>query len=198
MTTADLERTNLPDHVADANTPSLVDQIDAGLIVADEHRAALAEAGDLDALAYGLHDLREIRKRLDMLISLTDGDVSKLVLERPKGETVTVEGLGALETKRRSTRTRWDSERLFGLLVDRICDTAVVDPHTGERKGDPATAARIADLLREHLAAAVPLTASMVWRVGGLKAAGLDPAQFREQEHGPYTTRIINDAGVSR
>lgn len=190
MTSTDLVGTPLPDHAANAATsPSLADLIDAAVDHADRQRAALAEAGDLEGLAHGLHAIREVQRKLSMLISQTDGDVSRLVLER-KGP-VTIEGLGSLETHRRSTRTRWDSERLFGLLVDRICDEGFVDPHTGEMVGDPATARRIATGLRERLAAAVPLTASMGWRVGGLRAAGIDPNQFREQEHGPYTTRII-------
>lgn len=188
----DLDRTTLPVPSAHADTaPSLADLIDAAIDHADRQRAELAEQGDLEGLAHGLHALREINRKLTILISQTDGDVSALVLARPKGETVTIDGLGSLETHRRSTRTRWDSERLFGLLVDRICDEGFVDPHTGELVGDPATARRIADGLRERLAAAVPLTASMGWRVGGLKAAGLDPNEFREQEHGPYTTRVI-------
>lgn len=190
MTSTDLVGTPLPDHAANAATsPSLADLIDAAIDHADHQRAALAEAGDLEGLAHGLHAIREVQRKLSVLISQTDGDVSRLVLER-KGP-VTIEGLGSLETHRRSTRTRWDSERLFGLLVDRICDEGFVDPHTGEMVGDPATARRIADGLRERLAAAVPLTASMGWRVGGLKAAGIDPNDFREQEHGPYTTRIL-------
>ena len=192
MTTTDLDRIGLPDHAANADTaPSLADLIDAAIDHADRQRATLAEEGDLEGLAHGLHAIREVQRKLAVLISQTDGDVSRLVLARPKGETVTIEGLGSLETHRRSTRTRWDSERLFGLLVDRICDEGFVDPHTGEMVGDPATARRIATGLRERLAAAVPLTASMGWRVGGLKAAGIDPSQFREQEHGPYTTRIL-------
>lgn len=188
----DLDLLNLPDHAANADqSPSLADLIDAAIDHADRQRAELAEQGDLEGLAYGLHAIREVQRKLAMLISQTDGDVSRLVLERPKGETVVIDGLGSLETKRRSTRTKWESERLFGLLVDRICDEGFVDPHTGEMVGDPATAKRIADGLRERLAAAVPLTASMGWRVGGLKAAGIDPNDFREQEHGPYTTRIL-------
>ena len=190
MTSTDLVGTPLPDHAANAATnPSLADLIDAAIDHADHQRATLAEEGDLEGLAHGLHAIREVQRKLSVLISQTDGDVSRLVLER-KGP-VTIEGLGSLETHRRSTRTHWDSERLFGLLVDRICDEGFVDPHTGEMVGDPATARRIATGLRERLAAAVPLTASMGWRVGGLKAAGIDPNQFREQEHGPYTTRII-------
>lgn len=195
----DLDHIALPDHAANADSsPSLADLIDAAIDHADRQRAELAEEGDLEGLAHGLHAIREVQRKLAMLISQTDGDVSRLVLERPKGEAVVIDGLGALETKRKSTRTRWESDRLFGLLVDRICDEGFVDPHTGEMVGDPATAKRIAEGLRERLAAAIPLTPSMSWRVGGLKAAGIEANQFREQEHGPYSTRIITPEGVSR
>lgn len=195
----DLDLTTLPDHAANADqSPSLADLIDAAIDHADRQRAELAEQGDLEALAHGLHAIREVQRKLAMLISQTDGDVSRLVLAQPKGEPVIIEGLGALETKRRSTKTRWESDRLFGLLVDRICDEGFVDPHTGEMVGDPATAKRIAEGLRERLAAAIPLTPSMSWRVGGLKAAGIEANDWREQERGPFTTRIITSEGVSR
>lgn len=195
----DLDRTTLPTHAANADlSPSLADLIDAAIDHADHQRAELAEAGDLEGLAHGLHAIREVQRKLAMLISQTDGDVSRLVLDRPKGETVTIDGLGALEVKRRSTRTKWESDRLFGLLVDRICDEGFVDPHTGEMVGDPATAKRIAEGLRERLAAAIPLTPSMSWRVGGLKAAGIDANDWRETERGPWTTNIITSEGVSR
>lgn len=191
MSTTDLDhRSPLPDHAAHADVapPTMVDLIDAAITSADHQRAELAEAGDLDALAHGLHAARQIRQRLGLLIDLIDADVSRLNLARPRGELAIIDGLGTLETKRRSTRTRWDSDLLFGVLIDHICGAAL-DPDTGERIGDR---------LRDALAAALPLTASMGWRVGGLKAAGIDPDQYREREHGPHTTRIINSEGVSR
>ncbi len=194
MTTTDLERTPLPDHAAHADTtPGMVDLIDAAITAADRQRAELAEAGDLDALAHGLHAAREIAGRLRILIDLIDADVSTLNRNRPdteQGATI-IDGLGALETKRRSTRQVWESERLFGVLIDRITDKAVVDMNTGEMVGDPTTANTIASLLREYLAPALPITPSMGWRIGGLKKAGIDPEDWRERELGTWTTRII-------
>lgn len=197
MTTTDLAVTPLPEHSASADlTPSLADRLSAALVHADDVRRTLVEAGDLDALARGLAEIRRMRGELAIFESVLDGDVSALNLARPResGPTV-VDGLGALETRRRSAKQRWDSEALFGRLVDRICDEGFVDPHTGERIGDPATADRIAAGLRERLAAAVPLTPSMGWRIGGLVAAGIDPSEYRERELGAWSTRIVSPDG---
>lgn len=181
-----LDALNLPD----AEQVTLADVIDAAIDHADRQRADLAEQGDLESLAWGLTAIREMQRKLSMLERQTDGDVARLVRSH-EDRQVFVDGLGTLEVHRRSTKVRWESERLFGLLVDGIADEAVVDTETGEKRGDPATAGRIADLLRERLAACLPLTASMGWRVGGLKAAGVDPDTYREREIGPDTVRIV-------
>lgn len=193
MTTFDLDRTTLPAQAASADPPpSLTDLLDMAIIHADTQRTELAQAGDLDALAVGLHNIREVQRKLAILASQIDADVSRLNLARPREDgPLTIDGLGTLETKRRSAKKRWDSEALFGRLVDRICDEGFVDPHTGERVGDPATAARIAQGLRDRLAKAVPLTPSMGWRIGGLRDNGIDPDDYCEREVGAWSTRII-------
>ena len=193
MSTLDLDRTPLPTQAAHADPkPGLADLIDAAITAADTTRAELADAGDLDALAVGLWNVREMQRKLAILASQIDGDVSRLVLDRPRTDgPVTIDGLGTLETRRRSTKKRWDSEALFGRLVDRICDEAFVDPHTGERIGDAGTADRIRTSLRERLAKAVPLTPSMGWRIGGLRENGIEPEDYCDTEIGAYSTRII-------
>lgn len=188
--------TPLPTQAAPADlAPSLADRLSDALTHADTIRRTLVEAGDLDALAHGLADIRRMRSELAIFESVLDGDVSTLNL----GATgpVVIDGLGALETRRRSSKVKWDSEALFGRLVDRICDEAFVDPHTGEAIGDPATADRIRASLRDRLAKAVPLTPSMGWRIGGLKEAGIDADEYRTRELGAYSTRIIGPSGAA-
>lgn len=172
---------------------SMVELLDSAIEEADRRRADLAEQGDLDGLAHGLVQVRELQRKLSMLESQTDGDVSRL--NRHAGNRSEVPGLGTLETNRRSTRTRWDSELLFGRLVATIGALATIDDN-GEIVGDTATADRAVALLREHLAPCLPLTASCGWRTTGLKAAGIDPNQYREQEPGPDHTRIIGADGI--
>lgn len=187
--TTALDRTPLPDQAASAVEVTLADGLSDALTRADQERQALVEAGDLDGLAHGLAQIRHMRTMLAIFESVLDGDVSRLNLGND-GTTV-IDGLGALETRRKSSRTRWESEDLFGRLVDRICDEAFADPHTGEVIGDPATADRIRTSLRERLAKAIPLTPSMGWRIGGLKEAGISPDDYRTRELGAHTTRII-------
>lgn len=195
MTATDLDTIQLPTEAAYADQTDIVALLDRAIVAADERRAELAEAGDLDALAHGLVAIRDLSSKLRILIGQIDGDVSRLNNERGR-DPYTIDGLGTLETKRKSARTRWDSELLFGRLVDRICAEGFVDPHTGQMIGDSATAERIGNLLRDRLAAAVPLTPSMGWRIGGLKAAGIDPEDYREREMGDYTTRVITPDGA--
>lgn len=190
----ELERVST--HPANVEPTTLAELIDAAITHADTQRAELAEVGDLEGLAHGLHAIREVRQKLDLLISQTDADVSRL--NRETGGNAEIPGLGMLETKRRSTKQRWKSDRLYGRLVDSLVSQAVVDPDTGEIVGDERTAARMALLLRERLASCLPLTPSMQWRIGGLKDAGIDPDDWRTRERGNWTTHIINSKGISR
>ncbi len=184
-----------PTHQTEPDTGTLAAWIDNALVNADRQRAELAEAGDLDGLAHGLADLRLAASRLSTFVRLVDGDVSKL--NRDRGNNSEIPGLGVLDTRAGTVRTRWESDRLYGRLVDAIAAIAMCDTDTGELTGDPDTAQRMADLLRSTLAACLPITPSMGWRIGGLKAAGIDPNQYRDQERGPDTTRIITpDQGL--
>lgn len=186
MVRVSLQPLNLPE----SEQVTLADVIDAAIDHADRQREALAEHGDLESLAWGLTAIREMQRKLSMLERQTDGDVARLVRDHADRSPF-IDGLGTLEVHRRSTKVRWESERLFGLLIDAIADEAIVDTETGEMVGDPTTARAITALLRERLAACLPLTASMGWRVGGLKAAGVDPETYREREIGPDTVRIV-------
>ena len=192
MTSSDLERINTP---AERDTPAtLADVIDAAIQQADTQRCDLAEAGDLESLAWGLSQIRDVQRKLGILAGLIDADVSRL--NQQEGNRIAIDGLGVLETKRRSTKTTWDSEALYGRLIDAIAANAVLDTETGQITGDRDTAQRMTMLLREHLTACLPLTASMGWRITGLKAAGIDPDTYREREFGPMTTRILGDGIV--
>lgn len=190
--TTDLTTTrHLPEQAA---PPTLADVLDAALVMADDQRKALVETGDLTNLAHGLHQLRDITRKVSMLERQTDGDVARLV--RTEGKRAEIPGLGTVEVHRRSTKTKWESDRIYGRLVDAIANLATIDPDTGEVIGDADTAERMAHLLREILAPCLPLTASMGWRVGGLKEAGIDPNTYREQEYGPDTARITTPDGL--
>lgn len=187
---------NLPDnlHEIEQHQPNtLVDVIDQALVHADQQRAALVKAGDRDNLAWGLKQLRDVQSTLSMLERQVDGDLAQMIEDDRRHE---VDGLGVLEVHRRSVRQKWDSERLFGYLIQRIEDAATIDPETGEVVGDMATAETVTNLVRDILGPCIPLTASMGWRTTGLKQAGVDPNRYREREPGPLTVRIQTSEGT--
>lgn len=186
-----IESYDLPDR-ARAN---VADVIDAAIDKADRDLDTLLADGDHEAIAHGLADLRDMQRKLSMLERRADGGLAKILRDRGEKRTE-IDDLGILEVHRRSQRVRWESERLFGLLVDRLRSQALApDPVTGE-VGDDRTASLMVNLMRDVLAPCLPLTASTGWRIGGLKAAGVDPEQYREREIGPDTVRIIEPDGV--
>lgn len=145
------------------------------LMDADDMRAELAEQGDWLALAYGLASFKKMKAELDVLIRGIEDDCAAHL----PSKKVVVEGLGVLE--RRSTTTRkWDSEGLLRYMV-----RDVLDPdHTGEISYD-----RIWELV-EALQKALPLTASLGWRVTALKELNMPVDTFSETSYGRQTITI--------
>ena len=171
---------NLPAPVAvpALNGANVLDVLRAGIADMDGIRQELADAGDLDSLAHGLHALRRLKRDLAMLESAVEADVAKL-MPQP-----TVEFDGFVAQRRRGTdRKAWQSEQ----LLDQVLLRAAHDPETGEVIDDPYLLRdRVSELVRMTL----PVVPSTGWRVTGLKALGLDPEDWCESSPGRTSVQL--------
>lgn len=171
---------NLPAPVAvpALNGTNVLDVLRAGIADMDGIRQELADAGDLDSLAHGLHALRRLKRDLAMLESAVEADVAKLMPEP------TVEFDGFVAQRRRGTdRKAWASEELLGQVLLR----AAHDPETGEVIADPY---ELRDRIAEHVRMTLPIVPSTGWRVTGLKALGLSPDEWCESSPGRTSVQL--------
>jgi hypothetical protein len=146
------------------------------LLDADDIRAELAEQGDWLALAHGLDSFKRMKAELDILIRGIEDDCVRHLPHKK----VVVEGFGTLE-RRSTTSRKWDSEGLLRYMV-----RDVLDPdRTGEIDYD-----RIWTLV-EALQKALPLTASLGWRVTALKELNMPVDSFSETSYGRQTITIL-------
>jgi hypothetical protein len=154
---------------------AVLQAFDQVLMLADQQRAKLADAGDWQSLAYGLAAFRDFKANLDTLMRAIEDDVAAHLPEKK----VVVDNFGTIE-RRSATSRRWDSE---GLLQYMVRD--VLDPdHTGEVNYD-----RMWDLI-EALKKALPFTASLGWRVTALKDLNMPVDLFSETTYGRQTITI--------
>lgn len=174
------------------NTPAPVDPdpkedlirwLRAAMLHVDERRIELAEAGDFEALAFGLVALKALLDDLKILTrSIEDNIVGLLPAKR-----VEVDGLGVLERKRGNARKAWDSEELLGRVI-----RLAVDP---DGTGELPPAGEVLERLRSTLAAVVPFTGSLGWRVTALRELGLDPDEWCHTEPGRLGLQITDNRG---
>lgn len=141
---------------------------------AEQIEAALADLDeqDADALAETLLYVRTTRKAW--------ADAEAIV----EGRLGLVAGVGqhdGYKVRQASERVSWDHDQVRRLVVARALDERKVDPDTGEIE-------READAVARAIWACVPGSPS--WRVGGLKALGLDPSELRERTPGRLTVEI--------
>ena len=93
------------------------------------------------------------------------------VAKAPKEVTYT--GVGVVEIKRSAKRTSWQHDELWAVVVARALDERVADPETGEWDREADVVARV---LRD--------CATPSWKVTGLRAHGVDPSEFCDEEWG--------------
>lgn len=154
------------------------------------------DPGVLAALVLGLEEMqREVHawvheaKQLLVPHVREHGIDGVLDLSTEAGATVVVRGS--------ASRKNWDSDRLFTLIVQRALEALAadgatiqaVDPDTGEVTEvlDPD---RVAVAVAYHLHECLPVTPSVGWRVTALRARGLDPATFCDEEWKPPTVTV--------
>jgi hypothetical protein len=160
--------TNLPAKVAGLDRPSPFKPLDEMLLRLADEADALAEAGNLATLGFGLHDLRRFRKALTDLEHHIEGHVTKLM----SSNTVNFGDELVLERHGGAKRTKWDSEELLRHLIG-----DAVNPDTGER---------VFDTLLDTL----PIRPSTSWRTTGLKAHGVRVDDWCEKEPGRTTVQV--------
>lgn len=164
-----------------ARVNEFVERSDGGLrgaiLHADTLRQELAERGDYTQLLYAMQGLRAIKADLDTLLREVENDVARLLPEKK----MAIDDIGQVERKTTINR-KWES----GNLLVALLKATLVDPETGELS--PQTLARVEAVLKE----ALPLTASLGWRVTGLQALGINPDDYCDKTFGRQTISIIN------
>lgn len=142
-----------------------------------EEADALAEAGHLDLLAYGLADLRKVRRAMSDLESHVEGLCDGL-MDRDR---VNLDDDVVVERRFGKDRRNWQSEELFRHLFG----DQLVDARTGENVTD-------------DIVAVLPLTGSLQWRTRALKDRGVDPDEWAATKPGRTSVNVYrNEQGES-
>lgn len=166
----------------DATPPpavAFVDQIRHLVMVGDVERRKLAEAGDVEGLAWGLVRLKQVRQLLSDLLTEVEADVFALMPEKKR----TVIGVGTLEKRTGSARKKWESTDLVKHLI-----RLALDPdQTGEIPSSPVEAV---DQVVSVLTECAPFTPSMQWRATALRDRGVDPDDWCEVSPGRQSVQI--------
>lgn len=145
-----------------------------------EEAAGFYATDDVVGLAALLAAVRHTRATL----AFVESEVETLLAKAMPSATLAVEGVGVLERRGGTKRRNWDHPRLASLLAARVGDRRF-DPGTGEELARPP-AVLAQDVADEFLACA----GVSYWKAGALKARGLDPAAFCEEEAGRATVGI--------
>lgn len=161
---------------------TLVDALRLALAKADDQRQALADAGDIANLAYGLTQLKVLADDLRTLLRDVEANVADLM----DAKLVELPEVGiTLERKRGTDRRSWDSMALLQEVIRRS-----VDP---DGTGELPPVGEVIQRLHDGVSACVPVTGSLGWRVGALRAIGLDPDEWCETS--PGRTSVIVRGG---
>lgn len=142
--------------------------------------------GDVEELA-GLHVA--VRSDLARLRTIADDLEARLAEVMPK--VLELPGLPVLERRAGKDRRAWQSDELLTRVV-----RLSLDPEgTGEFPTDPMVAV---DLVVTGVKACAPITPSMQWRVGALRALDLDPDEWCETKPGRTSVQIHASSEVTR
>ncbi len=142
----------------------------AALMAYDDDRAALAEAGDVDALAWGMARLRDLRLSFAALLDAVEQDVARLMPDRLHD----VEGLGILERRKAKKRTEWDHRGVAKAVLEQAWEA-----------GDINSPTDVVDLL-------LKVAGVGYWKVTELRPRGIDSADFCREEPGRTTVMVHN------
>lgn len=156
----------------DSATLTLMGVLDA----IDSQRMTLAMLGEYGSIAYGLQHLKEIKRQLDAIIQVAEKNIYDMMHDKEEF----IPGVGIV-TKSMGSSKKWDSEDLFDSIVARCM--------AGEFSLESV------DKLLATLKDCLPLTSSLSWRSGSLKAHGINPSRYCETTYTRPTIRIQKDGG---
>jgi hypothetical protein len=158
--------------------------IEAAMTALDE----LVDAGDYEAIAWNLLDLKATKRLLDDLTRETERWLAEIAPW--SGGTLEVDGLPMLERKQGADRKRWRWDELRPILRRRVLDPEGTGEFDQER-------AALVDEVMDLMFDVAPLTGSTGPRVTPLKpilaAAGRDLDEFCEAQPGRVSV-VIHEA----
>lgn len=155
-----------------------VDHLRRALAQVDDQRKALAEAGDIEALAHGWNQIRPLLADLKSVTEAIEADLAALMPTK----TVEIPGVGVLERRKGQDRKAWDWPELLPLLI-----RMYVDPDgTGEMPGP----AEVIDRMRELIVDVIGVTPSKSPKVRPLREMGIDPDEFCESKPGRVSVQL--------
>ena len=111
---------------------------------------------------------------------IVEGEWERALIDATDERAFTVEGVGNVQVRRGSTRSKWDHDGLTRTLTARALDERQLDPMTGEY--EPAWEA-VTRVMRE-------CAGISYWKVTALRAHGVDPSEFCEKEPGSLKVTI--------
>lgn len=146
---------------------TLYDKVsEAGHLLADGDREVEA-VENFDDAVLTLLALRDVKRVVAEVFDRLETHALSLM----GAKRVEVPGVGLVESKRRTKRTKWDHDDVFRTLTARLADEEVLfldeDDHPLPRT---QVVANVVDRLREALTPS--------WKVTGLAALGLDSDEF--------------------
>jgi hypothetical protein len=136
-------------------------------------------AGDVEQLAVMFVWLSRSSRRLKHCTQAVEERLAEVM----ESKTLELEGLPVLERRNSTLRKRWESDA----LLDRVVRYALDPEGDGSLPMTPFEAvSRVVASVKD----AIPVTPSLGWRVGALRAIGLDPDEWCETEPGPTKVQI--------
>jgi hypothetical protein len=128
-----------------------------------------------DELAVLLVALRDARGALADFAGQVERDLLAVMGER----SIEVEGVGLVEAKKSTRRTKWQNHDLYVRVVARALDERKLDETTGEYESEGTAVARV---LEE--------CARPSWRLTALRALGLDPDEWCDVDEGAWSIKL--------
>lgn len=149
------------------------EEMHADYIVAEPHTP--------EALAIVLVAIRECRAELANLYDHVERDLLSVMDEKK----MVVEGVGEIEVKHATRRTKWEHETLIPAILSRLADEPGVffDPDDGTFLPNQTVGANVARRLNECVSFGGG-------KVTGLRAIGLDPDEFCETDYGKAQIKL--------
>lgn len=124
-----------------------------------------------------LQKIRDARREL----SLIETDLEQQVVSLAgKVKKFNVEGVGAVEVRKKTTRTKWDNDALYKVVVARALDERALDESTGEYESEGHAVARV---LEE--------CARPSWRLTPLRARHIHVDEFCQTEDAGFGVTIL-------